>query len=548
MRTLNKPVIFLLFSLISLTLKSQCYINLGDYSGATPQSTSFFEADACDLRSVFPDIAKFAVYDFGFYTETEPMAGSEGYESFLTVAKSQIHHDYYLLFARINTPSGLNQRIIVEFKFPFEETAFNCLIEDDIKNFRLYLTAYCNDQLNKSGSADLAIQNTIIKYKKFIEDKKECCVTGLTFSCSSALTDEELEKVYNDLGYYNIVGSISNVISNQTNIGTTFSSDVSCSINNYNCLEVLLNVHNELNKYVSTVIHFNVNNLAGTTISNSNNNNAILNIHGVIQKMNNNTYKGFINVKSEPGKGPGHKLWFVKLPNVTLSDDMLKADVKNHFKTLCGSAPTIEVIDGDSNPASKLNTTNYSNTDHIIVIGETASNILNFLKKNQTLCSFDCSGCGIADDLGNQVLIERFNKTRSSKTGGFLRALSVEISEGLCSHINIVDGFINYSQLPSHMIDFKTNSKTDLIGYLSVHVMGHNSIIGTHQDHFYPNHFMADGEGIKHFMSRTELKNTTNCPKCFKLTDLYNFNNYTGVKELTVFDALKEKLCAVIGE
>ncbi len=192
MRTLNKPVIFLLFSLISLTLKSQCYINLGDYSGAKPQSPSFFEADACDLRSVFPDITKFAVYDFGFYTETEPMAGSEGYESFLTVAKSQIQHDYYLLFARVNTPSGLNQRIIVEFKFPFEETAFDCLNEDDIGCFRIYLQAFANEQLKKSNEIDLAIKNTIIKYTEYIKEKKECCLIGVSSQCSPYLSEEEL--------------------------------------------------------------------------------------------------------------------------------------------------------------------------------------------------------------------------------------------------------------------------------------------------------------------------------------------------------------------
>lgn len=217
MRSLYKPVIFLLFSLISLTLKSQCYINLGDYSGATPQSTSFFEADACDLRSEFPDIDKFAVYDFGFYTETEPMAGSEGYESFLTVAKSQIHHDYYLLFARVNSPSGLNQRIIVEFKFPFEETAFNCLIEDDIKNFRLYLPAFCNDQFNKSGNADLAIKNTIEIYKNFIIEKKLCCGPILFTTCESCTNNKKLSLILKNSNFkINTTVAFSNIQKNLT--------------------------------------------------------------------------------------------------------------------------------------------------------------------------------------------------------------------------------------------------------------------------------------------------------------------------------------------
>ncbi|MBK8736241.1 MAG: hypothetical protein IPL98_10200 [Saprospiraceae bacterium] len=44
-------------------------------------------------------------------------------------------------------------------------------MEDDITNFRLYLSAYLKQSYNSSKSANLAIYATIKEYIKFVKEK-----------------------------------------------------------------------------------------------------------------------------------------------------------------------------------------------------------------------------------------------------------------------------------------------------------------------------------------------------------------------------------------
>ncbi len=76
-----------------------------------------------------------------------------------------------------STVACLIHNFLVEF--PVRIGKFDCLIEDDTTNFRLYLSAYLKQSYNSSKSANLAIYATIKEHIKFVKEKSECCVQGV---------------------------------------------------------------------------------------------------------------------------------------------------------------------------------------------------------------------------------------------------------------------------------------------------------------------------------------------------------------------------------
>ncbi len=122
---------------------SQCYIQLGDYSGFdTSPYLDTLEAAACDLIRSLPSEFQnqFRVYDFGFYRLNEYM--EEGVDKIWQEMIRQVEQmtPYYLIFGKESSTQGIYSTIRVAVKLPLAES-FGCplktnagLIESDLVN------------------------------------------------------------------------------------------------------------------------------------------------------------------------------------------------------------------------------------------------------------------------------------------------------------------------------------------------------------------------------------------------------------------------------
>jgi len=110
-----KPLLLLLFSLLlGAGGKSQCYIQLGEYSGF--DTSPYFEgldAVACDLvRSLPPEFQnQFRVYDFGFYSLNEYMAGGVDQIWQDAIRQAEQRTPYYLIFGKESNIGGIYSTI-----------------------------------------------------------------------------------------------------------------------------------------------------------------------------------------------------------------------------------------------------------------------------------------------------------------------------------------------------------------------------------------------------------------------------------------------------
>ncbi len=110
-----KTLLLLLLSLLwGASVKSQCYIQLGEYSGF--DTSPYFEgldAVACDLvRSLPPEFQnQFRVYDFGFYSLNEYMAGGVDQIWQDAIRQAEQRTPYYLIFGKESNIGGIYSTI-----------------------------------------------------------------------------------------------------------------------------------------------------------------------------------------------------------------------------------------------------------------------------------------------------------------------------------------------------------------------------------------------------------------------------------------------------
>ncbi len=189
-------------------INSQCYTMLTDLSGMTSNANSLLEEASCALADSFPGEAfrdSFGVYDFGFYLQTENMGGQANIDAIFDEMESRVSHPFYMIFGRKSDPNGIYTQLFVRFKFPAGIEPFECLVEDDLANYKLFLPAFLNEQYailqNTPDNASLAIKETINKFTEFVMEKRECCVTGFINSCDNCMTADQIISILNSKGF-----------------------------------------------------------------------------------------------------------------------------------------------------------------------------------------------------------------------------------------------------------------------------------------------------------------------------------------------------------
>ena len=119
------PWFFLFFGLFVWTQgNSQCYIQLGDYSGFdTSPYLEGLDAVACDLvRALPPEFRnQFRVYSFAFYSLNAYMDGGEDHIWQDLIRQAAQSTPYYLIFGKVSTPKGPCSKILVSLSLPLSE-------------------------------------------------------------------------------------------------------------------------------------------------------------------------------------------------------------------------------------------------------------------------------------------------------------------------------------------------------------------------------------------------------------------------------------------
>ena len=174
---------------------SQCYIQLGDYSGFdTSPYLDTLEAAACDLIRSLPSEFQnqFRVYDFGFYRLNEYM--EEGVDKIWQEMIRQVEQmtPYYLIFGKESSTQGIYSTIRVAVKLPLAES-FGCPLKTNAGLIESDLVNLLNSNDNPYAYAKKEID--AMKYLKWEEilaqfDKQNC---DLLYSRLEALGFEARE-------------------------------------------------------------------------------------------------------------------------------------------------------------------------------------------------------------------------------------------------------------------------------------------------------------------------------------------------------------------
>jgi len=199
-----------------------------------------------------------------------------------------------------------------------------------------------------------------------------------------------------------------------------------------------------------------------------------------------------------------------------------KTQIISHFQALCGKLINVEIADAN-NSSKKFDLNKYSPYDRIIVIGPNASKVLRFLKETHSKCN-DLFSSYFLTDVNTQVYYEKLNEKNTKKMNqGAEVEISVEIGDGFWSDSKenyfSVAGMMNESQFNYYENQLRASSIPELIGFLSVHIIGHNAL-GGHVSEFVPNFYMSKGSGLVHYMH--EKDPSGNYYKS-ELKDLFNY-------------------------
>ena len=141
------PWFFLFFGLFVWTQgNSQCYIQLGDYSGFdTSPYLEGLDAVACDLvRALPPEFRnQFRVYSFAFYSLNAYMDGGEDHIWQDVIRQSAQRTPYYLIFGKESSSRGIFATIRVAVHLPPAES-FGCPQKINAGAIEYYLTTLLN--------------------------------------------------------------------------------------------------------------------------------------------------------------------------------------------------------------------------------------------------------------------------------------------------------------------------------------------------------------------------------------------------------------------
>lgn len=151
---MKKGILTSLFALFLVVFTSaQSFVQITDESGVklTAEELSSVEAAAQQAIDILPvaDRPLFKVYDVGFYIHY-PVTNegiSPVWEQIQADVENLSSSEYYLIFGRESSSTGLNKKIRVKLKLP-QTSAYGCLTEEERSNLEKNIEQAANDSLD----------------------------------------------------------------------------------------------------------------------------------------------------------------------------------------------------------------------------------------------------------------------------------------------------------------------------------------------------------------------------------------------------------------
>lgn len=219
-----KSLFFILLTLTTVKLTSQCYKVEADFGGMDNSSyQAALEAAACQLRDSFPTIHQndFKVYDFGFYSLNQYQQG--GFKAVWDKVRSSVasQSQYYLLFGKITNNEGVYIELWVDLVLP-RNNSFTCidLLSSNLReNLRKKYETTANEIHESNGKSPqqyhLAEIEVMKQLSEYVGGLKQCCdfANRSADQCSSCvLSNAQFERTIDKAGL--LGASVSKVIDN----------------------------------------------------------------------------------------------------------------------------------------------------------------------------------------------------------------------------------------------------------------------------------------------------------------------------------------------
>jgi hypothetical protein len=535
---------------------------LTDLSGMTTTTNSLLEESACKLRNAFQDSLRdyFGVYDFGFYIQTENMGGESEIDDIFQEMESRITHPYYLIFGRKSSPDGIFTKLFVKFNFPVGVGIYHCIYEEDLQSYKEYLPAFLAEKFNQLNNdpsqADFAINSIIIEFENFVIKKNECCAPGFTNSCNLLLSAEEIEKTLLNDGFLRIIDKV--------NSATTINNTEKTYLHEFAAISTSsMNLNQKLNEFLLSVNNVFLNSYAELHIVNPSNyaskkaeinslfgSDNFLRMAILALEISPNKFQLLIKWRFAEFKGEKKSIWLIGLPGHGITLSNAKTELAKYLKLInCNSNVSIKTL--NVTDVNKINVTEFNKEDKLIFISPEYQTALLLFRNNTILCPmrsefFDGS-------LFGQMEIET-GKNKSS-------TLSVEIAD---PKLPTMVGVIKSSIIPEYKTNYNAESNEDLVGWLSIHIIGHHAM-GEHDDFFGTvhenldcdlNYWMASGKYIHWILSNYvneygQLRFSTLKKFCdikYWQTQTYAGGPLLDQKSMDKFKGINELVCSSLGQ